>query len=92
MRATRVGSGELGANSAGIQATVDAFATLEDVPSDYWPIIVMSEVEDAAGYHDDENGQPFALVEFGQDWSLTASHEALEMLVDPHGTRLQAGA
>ena len=27
-----------------VKATVDAFATLEDVPTDYWPIIVTSHV------------------------------------------------
>jgi hypothetical protein len=74
-----------------VQATVDAFSRLEDVPTDYWPIIVVKDVEDAAGFHDDENGQPFALVEFGRDWSLTASHECLEMLADPFGRRLRAG-
>ena len=74
-----------------VHATVDAFATLEDVPTDYWPIIIAKEVEDAAGFHDDEHGQPFALVEFGPEWSLTASHECLEMLADPFGRRLRAG-
>ena len=74
-----------------VNATVDAFATLEDVPSDYWPIMVVANVEDAAGFHDDEHGQPFALVEFDSDWSLTASHECLEMLADPFGRRLRAG-
>jgi hypothetical protein len=74
-----------------VQATVDAFATLEDVPNDYWPVIVSANVEGAAGFHDDENGQPFALVEFGAEWSLTASHEVLEMLADPFGRRLRAG-
>jgi hypothetical protein len=74
-----------------VQATVDPFTRLEDVPSDYWPIIIAKKVEDAAGFHDDEHGQPFALVEFGPDWSLTASHECLEMLADPFGRRLRAG-
>lgn len=74
-----------------VDATVDAFVKLEDVPIDYWPIIVKRQVEGAAGFHQDENGQPFALVEFGQDWSLTASHECLEMLADPFGRRLRAG-
>ena len=74
-----------------IQATVDPFATLDDVPSDYWPIIITRKVEGAAGFHDDEHGQPFALVEFDADWSLTASHECLEMLADPFGRRLRAG-
>src|SRR5437879_5362923 len=64
-----------------VQANVSAFATLEDVPTDYWPIIVQDDINtpDAAGVHEDENGQPFALVQFSNEWSLTASHETLEM-------------
>jgi len=71
-------------------ATISAFVRLEDVPVDYWPIIIMRNVKDAAGYHQDENGQPFAVVEFESEWSLTASHEMLEMLADPFGRRLRA--
>jgi hypothetical protein len=75
-----------------IVATVDAFANLEDVPTGYWPIVVKDDIGfDAAGIHLDKDGQPFALVSSGQDWSLTASHEILEMLVDPFGNRLVAG-
>jgi len=74
-----------------VKATVDSFVRLEDVPIGYWPVIVMDNVEDAAGYHDDEDGQPFALVEFERDWPLTASHEVLEMLADPFGRRMIAG-
>ena len=78
-----------------ISATVDAFATLEDVPVGYWAVIVRDDIQDAsaAGIHEDENGQPFALVMASADinvWSITASHEALEMLVDPSGNRLVA--
>jgi hypothetical protein len=74
-----------------IQATVDAFEHLEDVPLGYWPIIIIEDVAGAAGIHLDKDGQPFALVEAGPSWSLTASHECLEMLVDPFGNRLLAG-
>src|SRR5258705_6122923 len=74
-----------------VRATVDSFVRLEDVPLGYWPVIVQDKVEDAAGYHDDEDGQPFALVEFDRDWPLTASHEVLEMLADPFGRRMMAG-
>jgi hypothetical protein len=73
-----------------IDATVDAFATLEDMEIDCWPVVIVDDVRDVAGYHTDENGQPYALVEFGEDWSLTASHECLEMLADPFGDRLIA--
>jgi hypothetical protein len=74
-----------------VDATVDAFVSLDDVPTDYWPIIVMKNVQGAAGYHEDEDGQPFAVVEYDTQWSLTASHECLEMLADPFGRRLRAG-
>jgi len=74
-----------------VSATVDAFPKLEDVPVGYWPIMVVADVQDAAGVHLDKDGQPFALVEFGDSWSLTASHECLEMLADPQGNRLIAG-
>src|SRR5208283_2796032 len=79
-----------------ISATVDAFDKLEDVPTGYWPMIVMDDINTAgaAGVHEDKNGQPFALITAAptlDGWSLTASHEALEMLVDPFGNRLVAG-
>jgi len=74
-----------------VEATVDAFGRMEDIPLDSWPIIVQRDVQGAAGYHEDDNGQPFALVEYDKEWSLTASHECLEMLADPFGSRLRAG-
>ena len=78
----------------GVEATVDPFASLEDVPLGYWPIILVDEVKQGAGVHLDDDGQPYALVEAvgnGLGWSLTASHEMFEMLVDPFGNRLVAG-
>lgn len=79
-----------------ISATVDAFASLEDVQAGYWPMIVLDDIglDNASGVHQDEDGQPFALITSSDDnevWSLTASHELLEMLVDPFGDRLVAG-
>lgn len=76
-----------------VEATVSAFAKLEDVPVGYWPIIVEEDIHEpgAAGFHTDEDGQPFALVQVSGSWALTASHECLEMLGDPFGNRLIAG-
>jgi hypothetical protein len=72
-----------------VESTVDAFASLEDVPLGYWPIIISRTAPDSAlGYHVDKEGQPFSLVRFTANWSLTASHECLEMLADPFGNRL----
>jgi hypothetical protein len=77
----------------GIQADVSAFAELNKIPLDYWPIIIKDDIgdPDAAGYHQDNHGQPFSLVQYSDDWPLTASHEALEMLGDPFGRRMIAG-
>jgi hypothetical protein len=79
-----------------LSATVDGFERLEDVPLDYWPMIVRDDIKQrgAAGVHLDKNCQPFALITAADDldgWSQTASHEALEMLVDPFGDKLIAG-
>jgi hypothetical protein len=71
----------------GIKATVDVFPHINSVPVGYWPIIIKDKIddEDAAGYHTDKHGQPFSLVAYSEDWSITLSHEMLEMLVDPFG-------
>ncbi|MER7179601.1 hypothetical protein ABT404_08965 [Streptomyces hyaluromycini] len=76
-----------------IHATVDAFDTLHDVPPGYWPMIVKDDIQQpgAAGVHLDHNGQPLSLIEYSDSWSMTTSHEMLEMLGDPSGSRLVAG-
>jgi len=76
-----------------IVSTVDSFARLEDVPIGYWPIIVRTDIQEpgALGVHLDQQGQPFALVQYTDSWPLTVSHECLEMLADPFGNRLIAG-
>lgn len=77
-----------------VQATVDPFARLGDVPVGYWPVVIRDDVmskQQAAGIHLDKNGQPFALVQAQEGWPLTASHEVLEMLADPFGERMIAG-
>src|SRR3954447_22921751 len=76
-----------------VQATVDAFPRLEDVPVGYWPMIIRDDIGQpgAAGVHLDKDGQPFALITMSDSWSLTASHEMLEMLADPFGNRVIAG-
>lgn len=78
-----------------ISATVSGFEKLEDVPIGYWPMIIKDNIGfNAAGIHLDTDRQPFALISAASDidtWSLTASHETLEMLVDPYGDRVIAG-
>jgi len=75
-----------------LQGTIDPFASLEEVPPGYWPLIIKDDIgQDASGVHCDDTGQPMALITSDLDWSVTASHEVLEMLVDPFGNRMIAG-
>jgi hypothetical protein len=74
-----------------VSATLDGFPRLEDVPVGYWPMMIVPDVQGAAGVHLDKDGQPYALIEMSDSWSLTASHEMLEMLADPFGNRLIPG-
>jgi hypothetical protein len=78
-----------------VAATVDGFSRLEDVPLGYWPILILENAKatsGAEGIHLDPHNQPMALVQYDEGWTLTTSHECLEMLADPFGNRLQAGA
>src|SRR3954469_955111 len=74
-----------------VSASVVAFPSLRNIPAGYWPVVIVDDVQRAAGYHQDDHGRPYALVEYSASWSLTASHEVLEMLVDPFGKRIAAG-
>src|SRR5262245_24913861 len=74
-----------------IQASVDSFPRLQDVPLGAWPILVLDDIhDDALGFHVDSHGQPYALVKHTAGWEQTVSHEALEMLADPFGNRVVA--
>lgn len=75
-----------------IQATVDSFPSL-NIPLGYWPVIVMDDIQEpgAGGFHSDRNHQPFALVQWDPNWTVSASHECLEMLADPFGNTLHVG-
>src|SRR3954471_15720906 len=71
------------------QATITPFQTVGDVPTDHWPVVVQPESSlQTPGYHSVRNGAPFAVVQHRDGWSLMASHECLEMLVDPFGQRV----
>jgi hypothetical protein len=74
-----------------VDATIDALPTLDDVPIDYWPIVVLDNLKGGGGVHMDQHHKPYALVDATASWSLTASHEMCEMLADPFGNRKVAG-
>ena len=76
-----------------LQATVDAFGNQNDVPLDYWHVVIRDDIDNPAalGFHKTLNNQPFALIQFDDDeWTINTSHEVLEMLADPSGDRLVA--
>jgi hypothetical protein len=77
----------------GVLATVDPVFSLEEVPVGYWPIVLRDRIKapGADGFHKDRFGQPFARLALTDSWSLTASHECLEMLADPFGDRMIPG-
>ena len=73
----------------GVQASVTAANGSGNGKVGVWPIRITSDVpQGALGVHLDKSGHPYAVIEPGQDWSVTASHELLEMLIDPYGSRL----
>ncbi len=74
-----------------VSGAISPFAQVEHIPVDSWPVIIQDKVYGAHGLHQDGNGRPYALIEAGSSWSLIASHEILEMLVDPHGRTTVAG-
>ncbi len=76
-----------------VDGTVSAFTTIDDVPLGHWPIFLKDSIGagDNAGFHLDKHNQPYALVQYDDSWTLTLSHEVLEMLVDPSGNRLVPG-
>jgi hypothetical protein len=77
-----------------VEATVNPIFSLDDLPIGYWPIILVAPESHRGpelGYHQDNLGQPYAKVPATPSWSLAASHECLEMLVDPFGDRMVPG-
>ncbi len=83
-----------------VQATVGVYPTTETAagpqpPRGIWRLELHDtiEVAGAAGVHLDDRGQPYALVALADgNWTVTASHELIEMVVDPSGNRLHTAA
>lgn len=77
-----------------VTATVDDFPALHEMPPGYWPVLIKDDIEaNAVGVHlTDDAERVFALVTYRpEDWTLTLSHEILEMLVDPFGVTFPTG-
>jgi len=58
------------------------------IPQGTLPLNIVNALAGRAGVHANDQGQPSAEVVNGDQLSITLSHELLEMLVDPSGTRV----
>jgi hypothetical protein len=78
----------------GVSATVMYLPNPKKTPAGVWPIqLVKTLPPDEGGFHCDKHKQPYAKVIASKDdptWTVDASHEILEMLVDPYGNRMQS--
>ncbi|WP_083684989.1 phospholipase D-like domain-containing protein [Massilia putida] len=75
----------------GVTGAVSALANAEAIEPGVWPVYVCDTLDDdLAGFHLTAHNQPYAMVQYGPTWSLGASHEVMEMLLDPSGNRLIA--
>jgi hypothetical protein len=70
-----------------IQATVRYLPDATKVPVGVWPVQLVKQLPPGeGGFHTNKHNQPFAKVIASPDsdeWTIDASHETLEMLVDP---------
>jgi hypothetical protein len=77
-----------------VQASVQYLPNAKKIPAGVWPVkLVKSLPPDEGGFHLDKHNQPYAevIATPGDDsWSIDASHETIEMLVDPSGNRMQS--
>jgi hypothetical protein len=76
-----------------VQASVSYLPNPKKIPAGVWPVFLVKTLPpDEGGFHMDKHNQPYAEVigsAASEEWTLDASHETLEMLVDPYGNRLQ---
>jgi hypothetical protein len=79
---------------SGITANVSVAPTLSAVPAGGWPVFLVTSLPPGeGGFHMDNNNQPYAKViasSSDESWTIDASHEIIEMLVDPFGNRMQS--
>jgi hypothetical protein len=77
-----------------VQASVQYLPHATKVPSGVWPVqLVKSLPPGEGGFHMDKHNQPYSKVIASPDdnsWTIDASHETIEMLVDPSGNKMQS--
>jgi hypothetical protein len=76
-----------------VHATVAYLPDHRKIPQGVWPVQIVDKLPpEEGGFHFTKNNQPYAKIigtPGSNEWTIDASHETLEMLVDPSGNRLQ---
>ena len=76
-----------------VKASVSYLPSPAKIPAGVWPVFLVKKLPPGeGGFHMDKHNQPYAEViasTESDEWTIDASHETLEMLVDPYGNRLQ---
>lgn len=72
----------------GVHGIISPFPEIEQVPPGYFPLLLAKDPPCGRGYHVPGPDLSMAVVQWqeGTAWSLLASHEMIEMLVDPSGS------
>src|ERR1700691_98016 len=77
-----------------VKATVIYLPDPKKIPAGVWPVKLLAKLPPGeGGVHMDEHNQPYSKViatPKSEEWTIDASHETVEMLVDPYGNRLQS--
>jgi len=77
----------------GISASVTSAPSIGGLPGNSWPVFLVKTLPPGeGGFHMDKHNQPYAKViatPGDSSWTIDASHEIVEMLVDPYGNRMQ---
>lgn len=74
-----------------VAGTVEAFPNGTHPPAGVSPIFIVDNTPNHVGglHTTTDGGLPWAIVLVTRDWHLAASHEAIELLIDPTGNRMQ---
>lgn len=76
-----------------ISATVSYLPDPHHIPQGVAPVQIVDHLPPGeGGFHQTRHGQPYAkivLTPGSNEWTVDASHEIIELLVDPSGNRLQ---
>jgi hypothetical protein len=74
-----------------IKASVAYLPGTDSVPQGVWPVQLVDQLPPGeGGFHLTDLHQPYAKVLVRPEWTIQASHEILEMLVDQNGNKLHA--